>query len=455
MIPSDAEKGLLAAAPGGGLVVNSNSDNITSSNNNSIITDYQFPDHCTWKCYLRQNVRQTPVNMTQWNETMAFQHYQQQLQQQQLQEQNDSSISNSDENHGNTNNNKNNNNNKISCNCKIVILAGPHKAASTTLQDDAIRFSKIDTVPWKWPGENYAKSFAPFVHAWTEQQLGTSTNHHITKNKHIHNDLQAKIAHEYNNGYNIVLGAEAIDRITIPTLGHSLMDDFLSTFPAAIRKYNLISTMVVYRSPRIDHIKSLWMQLKTISKSKVPENATLYQFLCNNDYFMNRFEAIDSLLLAQTLLEEGFHVDLVDMMGVLKNKEMDFFSVLGCDVMGMPCQQDDETNLTVPIAIAKKKDAGEIIEKFTHVSNKRNRDKSVTNMTLQNEYDIDQIIREYDCTQQQYLIDRTNSTNSNRLNILYGDIFMEGWNECQLFKNGFRSLTRQQVMVSIQSVLNC
>ena len=353
-----------------------------NNKNRHLSPTFQKIVHGNWECYLRRNV-DPALNLTEWNRSVALDHYRQQV------------VNITNDGRGCDEKRQN----EIDCACKVIVLAGPHKAASSTLQHIAVKYSKLDNVPWKWIGKG-EKALAPVLSTYMEEMNAKAMKEERDRNKNRYRDrkrdrycevksmrkkrkkwskkcntfkqqkqkIKEEILLKYKRGYNIILGAEALDRMTLPAINGSLIDDFvLDILPTKVfNNHHLITSVVVYRSPRVKHIISLWKQFtNVISKD---HKMTFYQFLCDGT-FMGRFEAVDSLLLTQTLINKGLKVQLVDMGGVISTEGVDFFSVLGCNVMKLPCQTDNHDGQLIPIPISEHVSRDKILKQMTMVVN--------------------------------------------------------------------------------------
>lgn len=427
--------------------------NMTTSLNTTttVFSDIEFPKDCSWKCYLRQNIYPI-VNFNEWNESLALEHYRK---------------------HYDVVSNK-----YLDCTCKVVFLAGPHKTASSTIQSIAVKYGKMENVPWLWDLKKGSglKAFAfHFLKPWVKEVLEKNGNnirdgfdyhsirhYNIHHNNIHHNDIQHfsswvetyknQFSDHYDQGYNIIFGGEDFDKITNPNFDDSLIQYVLDIVPKEVIKNGNFKTLLTYRSPRIDHVKSLWKQLKKIYRKK---DMTFYDFICDErQYFLNRFEAIDSLALTQKLLSKGLSVKLLDLSGMKLKENITLYSVLGCDIMKLPCHIHD--NQRMPLAISQHEDNDKILDfMMTHRNVKS---EGVTNVTLEQEYEIDILMKKYDCVQWHLLDDKSTLFSSGQFEILYGTQLWKNLNECDslLKRNGTELvLKRNEIYTAMKEVLNC
>ena len=114
-------------------------------------------------------------------------------------------------------------------------------------------------------------------------------------------------------------------KLTEPGRNHSVfMSQLWDLFPKETIEHDLITALIVYRGPLIDHLKSTWKQTMT----HLPENTTFYERLQIEREFEHLLGTIDSPLLAKTFLEPGYKVKILDMSGVstVGDKKSDLWS---------------------------------------------------------------------------------------------------------------------------------
>lgn len=436
-----------------------------------------FPPECTWQCYLRNNP-DLIQNGIPWDEKAATEHY---IEHGQGDEQG-----------------------QRRCSCQIILLAGPHKAASTTLQSISVVYSEMENVPWKWllppskyPYDYAVKGFSSFVfkfysmynektnsQSWIQRHMQSQSQSEIVEFEEYKIEMKKEVDKIYNEGYNMIFGTEEIDEITHPKFNDTLIEEILSILPRPTTKamgnedryqreqqdeYPYLTAVVVYRAPRVDHLKSLWKQV--LAHENNNETITFHEFLCghssgssntssdhdhNNDdsYLHQHFQRIDSLLLTQLLLKKGLKVKLIDMSGVSSSSNgVDFYSVLGCDLMGLPCHTNDN-NQTIPLPITQHEEYDKIMSIITKQQNKR--EDGVFDISVHQRKQIDTVLRHYDCSQKSLLLE---TKNNNKFDILYGDMLLKNLKECDDDTNnpnfGLPPPTRNEAIKSIRQVLNC
>ena len=403
----------------------------------------QFPPGCSWRCYIGKN--RDLFDAYRWDEVKALEHY----------------LTYGKEEHRD-------------CLCEVVLLPGPHKAASTTLQDIAVKYSSpmAEHVPWNWvvPPSNVWEGHWSLQKATAAFPLSYYLNNPLYfptnfKKKfgidYTFDEIKGMLKEEvekqyYQEGYNIILGNEEMDRVTMPKealpFPHRNSGVFLSElwdlFPKEAIENDLITALIVYRGPRIDHLKSTYKQ----SMTRLPEGTTFYERLQVKKVFEEQLGTIDSPLLAKTFLEAGYKVKILDMSGVLSTEGIEFFSVLGCDIMGLFCEYNKDENALVPLAFTEQsndRSPKAILNDFRAVhSNARDDENYNFNMTTTQFNQIDSLLRRYDCaTLPQLLAD-------DNVEVLYGDQLIQNTEWCKLLHSKDILYTQEELFQAIQEKMN-
>lgn len=228
---------------------------------------------------------------------------------------------------------------------RLVIFAGPHGAASTTIETFYRRFASDAGGPkhgsfakWDWP--NLQDDDMPLV-SQTEVPADSALSLLVTADDK--EDLQEEIMQKLHKLWtredrpNIILGTEELDRIGLnPFTGYNALHAVKRIANRLELSHESIEIVLNYRTPRIDQWISIW---KHITK----ESLERYRpFLCTVRELNVRkvWEMLDTamnpLKVAQKYRENGFRVTLIDMAKAKEN-ERDVVHVLGCDVLGLPC----------------------------------------------------------------------------------------------------------------------
>ncbi len=409
--------------------------------NGENVSPLSFPPDCTWQCYIRQN--EDLLQKLPWNEAAAIQHYQ-----------------------------RYGVHKSLNCAYKVLILAGPHKTASSSLQNIAITFSNMDNIQWHWLFQ-HQKGFAPFVQIFYGMEMipnpfiGRKVPSFDTLRKHARYEIQAK----YNQGYNIILGSEEIDYITTNNdpspKNNTIIDEIINILPKTSREYKHkhLSSLVVYRAPRSSHLKSLWVQLQNKSRNNHLPILSFKHFICNaKDGLEKNFRKVDSLAMTKIMLRNnGIGVKLFDMTTSLdedNNNGKSLTSMLGCDVMGLSCITDEESNQIIPVAIDQYVMKKDIMERLMKPQNRGsvkqgfNSTDQLKMFDISNEQflQIDESLNRYDCAQYADMMKY-----DDKLELLfYNDksILNDNMMKCKHYPDLFIT-SHDQVVQSIKAIVGC
>jgi hypothetical protein len=150
--------------------------------------------------------------------------------------------------------------------------------------------------------------------------------------------FQRKIREAWDAGQNIVIASEHLDRLVLhpvpdtsktPRRPTSLTPDALwKRFLALLPSSSNLVVGLTYRTPRIDHLLSVWHHVgheslaDFITKPRPPSLASTQH-------------SLDSLGLATFFLRQGYTVRILDSGGV-KDAGMDLPSAVACHVLRIP-----------------------------------------------------------------------------------------------------------------------
>lgn len=375
---------------------------------NELTHDNGFPKGCTWKCYLRQN--EDLFKTLKWKKSIALDHY-----------------------------------NKFgklvgrSCHCQVLLLPGPHKAVSTTLQQIAFDYSNMSEMnTWRFIGSN-VKSFARFPIAYIH--ANNTASYYDTKKRFLN-----EINIDYNEGYNLIIASEEIDQI-VHDKNVPLLDEILRLLPQTVRdnKDLTLSAMVVYRSPRVDHLHSFY---KEIMLQQLEGKLNFREFF-NTRVLETDIRTIDTMKLTDRLVKQRLKVKILDMSGVAANHpQIDYFSIMGCDLMGLPCDLNEEGE-KIPLLITqikRKEKVTEILNMFKTPANVRNvKNDSVNEDEVQQ---IETLMKQYDCGFADMILDT-----SNNVQIMYGQDLMVNLEECKDKDTGGDPMSISELIISMRKVL--
>jgi len=251
---------------------------------------------------------------------------------------------------------------------KYIILAGPGKTASTSIQFNMYSWSELGWLghDWAWMNPNLtclreqSRIYCP-AHRWVlvdnpwywkawgclskclfdslESKNGTEPCTHV-KSCYAES-LQRQ--QQNNQQTKLIFGSEWIAQhlVDLSVQGRDAsfyIQGFLDTLPSSATK-DEITFVVTYRSPKIDHLRSLWKQLNFKMKNRTSFRSSLLLGSIN-------VTIVDPLYAAKEIAtRHGFNVIVIDMSGV-QAKGLDISSVVACQILqNVPCHANNMTLL--------------------------------------------------------------------------------------------------------------
>mmetsp|Transcript_6685 Transcript_6685/g.9844 ORF Transcript_6685/g.9844 Transcript_6685/m.9844 type:complete len:423 (-) Transcript_6685:36-1304(-) len=245
---------------------------------------------------------------------------------------------------------------------RIVILAGPHKTGTSSMQTNLWRWSlptfnftstkypaplERNVIDWVWPVSpeiaelemadtlvwdwTPAKVYYPLIEALRNSNRKTQprslfmrySNADIVK---LYRDLLRKY---WERGDNIVFGTEAIDTIMrIPKHeGQALVKRLAKEVVPG--RDSEVTVVVVYRIPKIKHLISVWHQHNT-----KPTDPEFYEWITTTE---NKLGPLDSLGMINIFLHHtNWNIALVDLEG-LTGAGWDPSNFIACEVLDELC----------------------------------------------------------------------------------------------------------------------
>lgn len=218
---------------------------------------------------------------------------------------------------------------------QIVILAGPHKTASSTTQDTLVSLQKQKLLnEYVWPTEynpligrtNYHnKQFNTFAERLlTSDLLHPSVKHYAKEFETI-----------WNKGRSIVVGAELFGSSSISPSGHNLFHGLDQVLPSSAKK----TVVLNFRSQRLSHLQSIWGQYNWVNH---PHNKgiSFTQFICSMDCSLQQpnlnLNVLNTLGQAEAYRRANYNVVIIDMGGVHRDG-LDVANIPACEVLGVDC----------------------------------------------------------------------------------------------------------------------
>jgi hypothetical protein len=317
---------------------------------------------------------------------------------------------------------------------RIVFLPGPHKTSSSSVQFNLCQWlyesekknenadlnatndikavvkgglQKHWTMPipdevFKSSNRGCFKIFGTLAQVLTYTNVPTQHNYKY-EGKDIIDLYRDEFHKQWNNGRSLVFASEHFDWIANKdrNAGNQLIENLLHILP--IENTSSVTAVVVYRAPRLDHLFSLWHQ-DGLRKKRM----SFYDFLMTLVPVEDELRILDSLLLAERLIQRGIHTVLIDLSGVQKHG-YDISLVIACDVLDAECD-------------AEKHFVGEENAK-PEKKNNRHHSKKMVNVTDAQLDAINKLIESYDCNFQHIL-------KSDKLQVLYPNELERIMNSC-------------------------
>eukprot|EP00934_Nitzschia_sp_Nitz4_P007455 Nitzschia sp. Nitz4//scaffold217_size45653//27048//28870//NITZ4_007226-RA/size45653-snap-gene-0.83-mRNA-1//-1//CDS//3329542243//7445//frame0 len=306
---------------------------------------------------------------------------------------------------------------------RIVILPGPHKTGSTTVQGSLFDFLAI------YPRQEGAHPFEKWAYQFPRlrsiRQAGVNETtlrmyslpktfatlaFHIRATPETTNISESPLyqlfcqefQHAWEHGYNLVVAAEAldyfsrqqetgvlIDRDAITPVVHPNVswERLLSCLPPHPDK---ITVGIMHRTPRVSQLVSVWHQ-------RGGRRESLLQFatkpsgvgLRSIGYFLN------SMGLADFFIQRGIPVVLVDTGG-MEARNADLFATTACHFLHVPCRtiHDNRTSSTGEILEIIRAEGNETMKATRKNVRKDKSDRGLDQETLDG---IETLLKEYDC----------------------------------------------------------
>ncbi len=357
---------------------------------------------------------------------------------------------------------------------RIVLIAGPHKTGSSSIQNNMYKWTTIPNAQnklllpqWSWPsptqiyddcnssggnGNNdgqdsskkhkkkhekehmHGKIFYPFAEALHNCRIAKfRTIYDMYSCQELIDVYKAEFQIQWDAGYNLIIGTEAFDLIGhIPSIASAknkdmlYMDDVLHQLPKNTTKED-ITIVIKYRSPRTKHLISWYHEC-------CMNTMTFRKFLQSEmyDHPDRGSRIIDSLYLVQKLLLEGYHVVLFDLSGVL-DKGYDISNLIACDVLDAKCTPNKEI-------------VGEL--EPPKISNVKQQSKNQFGIFEEEDMKkIERIIRQRDCKFRKFLEGPYGSL----LKVMYAKDYVTTMDWCK--RQDEDGLTRKEMNEAIKEVL--
>jgi hypothetical protein len=294
---------------------------------------------------------------------------------------------------------------------RAVILAGPHKTGSTSIQSNLFSWSKAGSLGhnWTWvtPNmtcvhENSAACQNPpwlllpsqIPKAWN--CVGTSFQKTVFQKIPY---LCSKLITCYSGALketvfakkNVVFGYEQLANDVVRFKekgGDELMhyiQKLVDILPSTFYTKDDITVIITYRAPRIDQLTSSWKHRRDINRVYHGTALTFRSFLSSRFIGLGELYAWDSLRAATVIAQEfGFKVVVLDTSGI-QLMGYDISNVVACEILGAPCNRQSKTlelggNLSMPIKLNVRED-----------------EKKLNDLTVNEKMAIELIMQKLDC----------------------------------------------------------
>ena len=328
---------------------------------------------------------------------------------------------------------------------RLVLLVGPHKAASTSVQSFLFALQKqgiLGKHGWEWT------STSPKGFRYLRQVLGINRTDDIgvaaSNETTVEERLRRVTQSAWDRGQNIVLGAEVLDLVAALTEEEAggAIRNLWDWLPAP--RTRPVEVVVMYRTPRRDHLISAWKQQVGFQRAVdgTPWRTTLDEshrkrkdlpsdlatppsfarWLCDGTWPQVMKFDVSRIFAAQINpfgvanayhVHGGANLTILDMAGT----DGDIPSVVVCDVLNLPCTAKGRL---------EEEELGSANIDHEAVMNKREI-KSSLEMADDDLKELEDVIRSMDC----YYFCRLGG----QVNILYGkdEVFAGGensWRDC-------------------------
>mmetsp|Transcript_6541 Transcript_6541/g.13701 ORF Transcript_6541/g.13701 Transcript_6541/m.13701 type:complete len:272 (+) Transcript_6541:758-1573(+) len=190
-----------------------------------------------------------------------------------------------------------------------------------------------------------AKDFAPLLVAMRNATKFGVDGDDVAKRAAVYEAYGTAFRDAWERNRSVVFGAEAINYTMKEDIdGDAIVQDLMGVSPrdAAVKSTESprgkIAVMVAHRLPRVEHLVSLWHQLRRGSQ---PLSDFVVLDLINYGFMMN------SLGLTAKFLEKGLPVVLINTEDATRRGLL-ATNVVACDVLGVPCNNATKTIRAAP-----------------------------------------------------------------------------------------------------------
>ena len=329
---------------------------------------------------------------------------------------------------------------------RLVVFVGPHKSASSTVQEFLVqyatgrpRYRKLKAFQeWRWPVVK--SSLVPARKQWARLAFEDKEN---SSNASFKQGLREALNEAFEKVSKVAVGSEEFDRFgAVPWSGRdgtaAIQEIIDWSFPVSH-----VDVVVNFRSPRSAQWISIWKQLMSLDELVGEVSSVSYpEWICNDGHdplgAAKIWEYLDCVAnplgLALHLLEtlpSIVKVWLIDMGGV-SYQGLDIAHVSACHVLGLPCKDGWVRGINRTLV----------------VNPKFRPNQGISSSQLD---DMEWLLRQRDCTFKPMLEE---FQRRQRLEIIYPRDL--SWNLCQTRPGGFLDMRNTTFLLqAMQSQFGC
>jgi len=233
----------------------------------------------------------------------------------------------------------------------LYVLAGPRRSATTSVADFFYQYAR-GPQPDRKHGKIYhplAKFRWPMVYGPASNKTDTDTpfkrfNSLVTDygNKALRTEILDAIKRDWELDAvtSIIFGGEEFDQVGAEAKeGYDALRAVRDVVDYIGAKPGCVTVILSYRDPRFEHWVSLYGGAMEKSGNEMPYN----EHMCKEESTTLRLQelgtSLNPMYVAESYLNEGWQVNMVDMGGVDK-KGTDIAHTIACDIMGGICDDD-------------------------------------------------------------------------------------------------------------------
>lgn len=315
---------------------------------------------------------------------------------------------------------------------KIVLLPGPHKTGTSSVQVAlkgwiGKRPAGTEFYKWAYPvltAEEWqsvetdermfvdAKGFHPFFHSLLSNSCSDATS--SSNSTSLVRQYSKKLQQKWDAGFSLLLASESLDLLVNEQAAMQNGDyanqyweralGCLPKIPLDVPRPPIV-VGIQHRTPRVDHLISLWHQ--------IGGNRTLLDFATDLNTVEPHSSVLNSLGLAAFFAQRGYPVVILDTGGMAASEEKVKLPIAAaCYFLQMPCHRNKRGEL----GITRTEQSDSSKSTFVRATQNKNEreDKAERGITEQTLTTINNLLLDFDC-QYKSLVHLKN------VNLLYGN----------------------------------